>query len=233
VSSVAARALVAAVGAALCALTLAAVATADGGTPRDSYLGVSFHPFTTDGGNGACIPWSDPTGAVTRNCDPVNVLFPDQTLAQVEQRLAEHGWVPGSGSTQQLLFGGGSVGVPEDAQMIFPQDAADRFHVRLWQLPGFVAGAVHHDLGVTNHVVDIPWDVSEAFLATPICATWCEHIALPDQSAIEGGTGLWRGLPNDATATILPIAAPPPSPSVAPQHPVKHKKKHHPPRPGS
>jgi hypothetical protein len=206
----------------MAALLAALVLAVSGGIDSswDTVAGVSFHPFTTNDENVACVPWSDPSGITTRNCDPVNVVFPDQTLDVVAARLRAAGWTDGSGSDQRLHFGSAMNWPRQDLQLVWVQDATDRFHVRLWQVGPAVVGAVHHDLGATTHVQDLPWDTSEAFLAQPLCSTWCEHVAMPHQLEIQGGP-TWRGLPNDAVATVIPLQPPPP-PAV-PAHRHRHR----------
>jgi hypothetical protein len=67
--------------------------------------------------------------------------------------------------------------------------------------------------------------VSEAFLAAPLCSSWCEHVPLPHQQAIQGGP-LWRGLANDGVATVIPLAPPPPPPVLQPKKARKLRRTH-------
>jgi hypothetical protein len=198
----------------------AAAARADVAEDWDTFAGVSFYPFTVNDENPACIPWVDPSGLTTRNCDPVNVLFPNQTIDVVQQRLAAAGWTVGLGSHQRLHYLDATTWPYDQLQMVYVQDDANRYHVRLWQVGSLVIGAVHHDFGLSTHVVDVPWDVSEAFLATALCSSWCQHVTLPHQQAIQGGP-LWRGLANDGVATVVPLTPPPPPPVLLPKK--RHK----------
>lgn len=206
---------VAAVAAALVAALVFAAAGAaspiDAGW--DTVAGVSFHPFTTDEANQSCVAWSDPSGITTRNCDPVNVVFPGQTLAQVQYRLQLVGWSVVDAAVQRLHFGDAMNWPAPGLQMAQAQNATDRYHVRLWQVGPDVVGNVHHDAG-SPHVVDQAWDTSEAYLAGELCSTWCEHARLPHQQAIQGGP-TWRGLANDGVATVIPVGPPPPAPAPA------------------
>ena len=69
--------------AACAALTLAGSAAA----VTDTYDGISFSPFTIAPGNADCVDERDPVLGWTKNCDPVNVLFPGQSLDAVVARL--------------------------------------------------------------------------------------------------------------------------------------------------
>jgi hypothetical protein len=192
----------------------------------DSYEGVSFSPFTMDAGNGDCIAWADEVVGPTRNCDPVNVLFPQQTLDVVSARLRRAQWTDTTGSRQWLYFAdGASVAVQAQFAIQDPSDPTMRYHVRLWQAaPGLVVGSAHHEHG-SPHQIDLAWDSAEAFLAGGLCASWCGHVQLPVQRSMEQVSGQWRGWANDATGTVIPLA-PPAAPAAAPVTKVT-KKKHH------
>jgi hypothetical protein len=199
----------------------------------DTVAGVSFHPFTTDEVNADCVAWSDPSGITTRNCDPVNIVFPNQTLAQVQYRLRVVGWtVVVDGAVQRLHFGAAMNWAPTDLQMEQAQTATDRYHTRLWQVGPDVVGNVHHDAG-SPHYLDLPWDTSESYLAGLLCSSWCQHVPLPHQQAIQNGP-TWRGLANDGVATVIPLNPPPPpaapapapTPTAAPAPKRPHHKKH-------
>jgi hypothetical protein len=187
----------------------------------DSYLGVAFYPFTVDPGNADCVAWTEPGVGATRNCDPINVIFPGQSLASVVARLHAAGWVDTSGTVQWLHLASATF-VPVDWQLASADgpDPTQRYHVRLWQAaPNLVIGNVHHEHG-SPHQIDLAWDAAEAFLARPLCALWCELTPLPEQSAIEGDSGIWRGFANDAVATVIPALPPPP---VVPVTPPPHR----------
>ncbi len=76
----------------------------------DTYQGVSFHPFTMDPDNNTCVDWPAES---TKNCDPVNLVFPEATWQQVSAALVAKGWTSGSGSTQWLHFNDANL-VPQD-----------------------------------------------------------------------------------------------------------------------
>src|SRR5690348_18270410 len=79
------------------ALVLAGAAAAG----RGSYGGVAFAAFTIAPGNMNCVQVDDDVVGWTGDCDPINVLFPDQTLQSVIARLHAAGWGDTSGSTQR------------------------------------------------------------------------------------------------------------------------------------
>ena len=175
----------------------------------DSYAGVSFHPFTMDASNGSCTLSPDEHGA-TKNCDPINLIFPGKTWQQVRDALRARGWTTaGVGSTQYLHVGDGSM-VPQDVQL-FRKDGGDRrYHIRLWQArgttPTMTVAGVHHEQRVkTSHVIEKDWDVAEAFVAGQFCpsATCTSTDLLTQQWSIQGQDQEWRGKKNDAQATVL------------------------------
>jgi hypothetical protein len=209
----------------VCACAVALTLAPAAGAATDSYDGVAFAPFTLDAANGDCVPWDEPGVGPTRNCDPINVLFPGQSLAQVVTRLHAAGWTDANGSVQFLHFADAALfPVQAQLQVLDGPDPTQRYHVRLWQAAdGLTLGNVHHEHG-SPHRIDTAWDTAEAFLAAGLCSTWCGHVPLPAQAAIEGPGGLWRGWPNDAVATVVPLAPPvpaapaPPRPAAGPAH---------------
>lgn len=210
----------------LCLLGLAAaLALAPGAgasaPAADSFAGVAFSPFTIDPANGDCTP----DASVGRYCDPINILFPGQSLGTVVARLHAAGWTDTTGTTQWLsLDGGPLVAVQAQLQVADGPDPTQRYHVRLWQAsPSLTIGNVHHEHG-SPHRIDLAWDAAEAFLAGPLCSSWCGRAPLPAQAALEGGTGSWRGWPNDAVATVVPVAPPPAGPIAAKPKPHVHRK---------
>jgi hypothetical protein len=217
-----ARLLLLALAAAACgALTLAGTAAA----LTDTYDGVAFSSFTIAPGNADCVDEHDPVLGWTKNCDPVNVLFPGQTLDVVVARLQAAGWTISGGGVQYLQLADPATPVPVQVQLGLPDgtDPTMRYHVRLWEAdPTLTVGAVHHEHG-EPHQIDLAWDAAEAFLAAPLCATWCGHVVLPVQTSLQSTPGMWRGWPNDGMATVIPL-----TPPVAPQAPtVKPKLKKH------
>jgi hypothetical protein len=214
--------------AAAAAATLALAGSASALT-TDSYDGVAFYPFTIDPSNADCVPWNEPGVGATRNCDPINVIFPGQRLASVVARLHAAGWADAGGSVQWLHFATSNL-VPVEWQLGFADgpDPTQRYHVRLWEAaPNLTIGNVHHEHG-TPHRIDMPWDAAEAFLAMPRCASWCQHVQLPEQAAIEADSGMWRGFANDAIATVIPASPPPPVVTVVPKphRRVVHRRHH-------
>jgi hypothetical protein len=216
--------------AACAALTL--VGTAASAT--ETYAGVTFSPFTIGPGNADCVDANDPVLGWMKNCDPVDVLFPGQTLDAVVQRLEAAGWVIAGGGVQYLQLTDPAAPVPVQVQMAVPDAGPDttmRYHVRLWQAgPTLTVGAVHHEHG-EPHKIDLAWDAAEEFLAAPLCGTWCQRVELPVQTSMQSTPGMWRGWPNDGLATVIPLTPPVVAPTVKPKpKPKKHKhvKAHHP-----
>jgi hypothetical protein len=209
---------------AIAAILAAAVGGAAVPAAAESPPTASFGAFTLDPGNQACIPGTDPSVGATRFCDPINVIFPGQSLDAVVARLQAAGWSNGSG-TEQWLAVGTSTLLPVGWQLGWPDgsDPTQRYHVRLWQVaPNLTVGNVHHEHG-TPHQIDMPWDQAEAFLAGPLCSWWCRHLPLPEQSMVQGGD-LWRGWQNDGIATVIPAQAPTTPPSQPPlAQPRRHR----------
>jgi hypothetical protein len=212
--------------AALAAALLAAPAVA-AGAPSEIVGDVQFYPFSVDAENASCAQVTDTPVGPTYACDPVNLVFPGQSLAAVVARLHAAGWIDVAASVQSLVVGEGSL-VPATAQLAEPDgpDPTQRYHVRLWEAaPTVTLGNVHHERG-SPHAIDRAWDDAEAHLAAPLCSTWCGHVAFAGQQALQGGPA-WRGWGNDGVATM--IAAHPPDP----QKPRKPKKRRRPPAGGN
>ena len=214
--------------AACAALMLAGTAAA----LTDTYDGVAFSPFTIAPGNNDCVDENDSVLGWIKNCDPVNVLFPGQSLDVVVARLQAAGWVVAGGGVQYLQLADAAEPVPVQIQLGLPDgtDPTMRYHVRLWQADAtLTVGSVHHEHG-EPHKIDLAWDAAEAFLATPLCGAWCAHTLLPVQSSLQTVPGMWRGWPNDGLATVIAIT-PPVQPAVQPPVQAKprhrHKPKHH------
>jgi hypothetical protein len=201
------------------AIVAAALALASAaGAATDSFDGVPFSPFTIAPGNLACVGWSDDVAGPTRLCDPINVLFPGRTLAGAVARLHAAGWRDADGGAQWLYFAAGAL-LPVQAQLEVPDgpDPTQRYHLRLWQAaPGLVVGNVHHEHG-SPHAIDMAWDGAQAFLARTVCGARCGEAFLPTQASMEGASGLWRGWPNDAVATVVP------SPRARPHAPASRR----------
>jgi hypothetical protein len=189
----------------LAAACLCAGAAAAASPP---WAGVAFSAFTLDAGNAGCVPWDDPIYGQTRECDPIDVIFPGQSLGTVIARLHRYGWTDAGGTTQWLGVGGTLVPVQWHLGFVDGTDPTQRYHVRLWQVaPGLTVGNVHHEHG-TPHQIDMAWDDAEAFLAAGVCGTWCRHVHLAGADAIEGPSGSWRGWPSDGDATVIPLPTP-------------------------
>lgn len=218
-----------------CATAAALALAGAAGATTDSYDGVAFYPFTMDAANQACVPGDEPGLGPTRNCDPINVIFPGQSLPAVVDRLHRAGWTDTAATPQWLHFGS-SVLVSTQAQLEVRDgpDPTQRFHVRLWQAaPGLTIGNVHHEHG-SPHRIDLAWDEAEAFLASGLCSSWCGHVYLEAQAAIQDGMPDWRGFGNDAWATVVPLspapsvelAAAPKASTAAPAPKSRHHKAH-------
>jgi hypothetical protein len=207
--------------AAAVALTAAAPALAVSDTTTAGSSGsITFHPFTIPADSGCVFLAADGS----YNCDPVNVIFPGRSPAQVRDLLRSRGWTTFDfGSTQRLHFTT-SMLYSQDVQ-VFRADGRNsagqslRYHVRLWRVRGTTAtvtvGAVHHEarVGFFADRIDRSWEASEEFLRTHLCATTAcpENATLATQAGMQGAhptTGevgvWWRGWYNDARPTVVP-----------------------------
>jgi hypothetical protein len=207
--------------AAAIALIAAAPARAVSDTTTAGSSGfITFHPFTIPADTGCVFLAADGS----YNCDPVNVVFPGRSPAQVRDLLRSRGWTTFDlGSTQRLHFTTSTL-YSQDVQ-VFRADGRNstgqtlRYHVRLWRVPGTAAtvtvGAVHHEarVGFFSDRIDRSWEESEEFLRAQLCAaTACpENPTLATQSGMQGShpaTGepgvWWRGWYNDARPTVIP-----------------------------
>jgi hypothetical protein len=186
---------------------LAATGSAD--AVSDSYGDAVFHPFTMPGNSG-CVAWSDPTEGTTYNCDPVNLIFPNQGWTKVRDRLRAKGWTTwGFGSTQYLHFNT-ATRAAQRVQLFRSDGRGKRYHMRLWQTGSTTLGGVHHETGTFEHTIDKSWDDSEAFVRSQLCGSSCSTSFLPSQWAMQDGVGpaagdlVWRGWANDAYAAVIP-----------------------------
>ena len=192
-------------------LVLAVIGAAAALAVSDTYQSVSFHPFTTDPDNTTCVDWPEES---TKNCDPVNLVFPETTWQQVREALQAAGWTSGSGSTQWLHFNDATL-VPQDGQIVLQEGFLHRYHLRLWQVPGsnppVTLGAAHHEEGFFTHTIDMAWEDAEAFVAGQLCdsGSSCGSSGdLTQQLNIQsldpdGDPGTWRGWANDGSATVF------------------------------
>jgi hypothetical protein len=157
------------------ALILILTITGSAAAETDLYLGIAFHPFTLDGGNGTCVSWTDSHIGQTRNCDPVNLIFPDRTWEEVRDLLLSDGWsTSGFGSGQWLHYDG--VSTSRENEQLFKSDGSStRYHIRLWEAPGLTLAAVHHESGVLIHTIDMAWEQAEAGVGDRLCAPNCEQ----------------------------------------------------------
>ena len=129
----------------------------------DLYLGVAFHPFTLDEDNTTCVDYVDSDIGPTRNCDPVNLVFPGRNWMQVRDLLLNDSWsLSGGGSSQWLHYDDAQLYV-EDEQLFKPGTLfGPRYHIRLWQAPGdtlVTFGAVHHEDFIHN--IDMSWEEAD------------------------------------------------------------------------
>jgi hypothetical protein len=177
----------------------------------DSYGSAVFHPFTMPGSPG-CVAWNDPSEGTTYNCDPVNLVFPNQSWTSVRDRLRAKGWTTfGFGSTQYLHFAT-STRAAQAVQLYRSDGFGKRYHMRLWQTGTTTLGGVHHETGIFEHSIDKSWDASEAFVRSQLCGASCPpRIYFPQQWAMQDGVDgladgdlLWRGWANDAHAGVIP-----------------------------
>ncbi len=67
-----------------CSLILAVVMTGSAAAETDVYLDVLFHSFTLDGTNDTCVDFVDSNVGPTKNCDPVNLVFPGPAILNVK-----------------------------------------------------------------------------------------------------------------------------------------------------
>jgi hypothetical protein len=198
------------VGLASLVVVAALVAAGSAGAVSDSYGGAVFHPFTMPASPG-CVAWTDAQEGTTYNCDPVNLIFPNQSWATVRDRLLTRGWTTlGLGSTQYLHFATPTL-VAQHVQLFRSDGPDQRYHVRLWQTGTTTLGNVHHETGILTHTIDRSWDASQAFVRSQLCLRGCSRTFLPQQWAIQDGLDglpdgdlLWRGWANDAYASVIP-----------------------------
>ncbi|UCG22797.1 MAG: PKD domain-containing protein [Chloroflexota bacterium] len=200
-----------------CSLILVAVMTGSAAAETDTYLGVAFHPFTLDGGNGTCIDYDDVDVGQTKNCDPVNLVFPGRTWAEVRDVLLADGWSTCcEGSHQWLHYDDGAGLYIENEQLVKPGTIfGPRYHIRLWQAPATLLtfAAVHHEDFIHN--IDMHWEDAEAYVANALCGPDCEQTGpLTTQISIQGDDNTWRpegidNLLNNGSATVIPAPGPP------------------------
>ena len=195
---------------ALAAATSILAATASAGAVIDSYGNAKFHPFTMPGNTG-CVRWVDSLEGPTYNCDPVNLIFPNQSPAVVRDRLRAKGWTTfGFGSTQYLHFAT-ATRFAQNIQLWRADGSGRQYHVRLWQTGTTTLGGVHHEMGVFTHTIDKSWDDAEGFVRSQLCSTSCSSAFLSQQWVMQDGVDgvadgdlLWRGWTNNAAATVIP-----------------------------
>jgi hypothetical protein len=132
---------------------------------------VALHPFTLDG----CreIGADESTRG---SCDPLNLVYPDSSAADVQGALMTAGWTAsGFGSPQSVLLTETGLLIGQTLQL-FKEDRGtlegpgSRFHLRLWQVPGGpTVGAVHHETGLFVHFIDEDWETAEAEVRQDLC----------------------------------------------------------------
>jgi hypothetical protein len=194
----------------LLAVLGALFAAGSAGAVSDSYNGAVFHPFTMPASPG-CVASTDSSEGTTYNCDPVNMIFPNQTPTSVRDRLRAKGWTTfGFGSTQYLHFAT-PTRVAQAVHLFRSDGFARQYHVRLWQTGTTTLGGVHHESGIFQHTIDKAWDASEAFVRGQLCGASCSTTFLPQQwtmqdrvDGVSDGDTLWRGWANDGYAAVIP-----------------------------
>lgn len=197
-------------GAVTC-LAAAAPAVGVSDTAAAGSVTITVHPFTIPPDTG-CVGWAEDA---SRNCDPVNVVFPNRSPARVRDLLRAKGWTTFDlGSTQSLHFATPAL-YPQDVQVFRPDSRnplgqGTRYHVRLWQVrgvtPATTVGAVHHEArtGLFSDTIDMDWDTAEGFVAGQLCGPCATTAVLAKQLEMQGGGTTWRGWANDARATVVP-----------------------------
>jgi hypothetical protein len=190
-------------GLTLLAVIGALAAAGFAGAASDTYGTATFHPFTMPGNTG-CVAWTEPGEGTTYNCDPIDLVFPNQSSTQVRDRLRAKGWTTwGFGSNQYLHFATPTL-VRQHVQLFRSDGSARQYHIRLWQTGTTTLGGVHHERGVFQHTIDKSWEDSEAFVRSQLCGATCSSTFLPNQWRMQNGDLLWRGWANDANATVIP-----------------------------
>jgi hypothetical protein len=172
---------------------------------------ITFHPFTMPLDNG-CVRWA---ADGTYNCDPVDLVFPGRSPAQVRDLLIAKGWTTwGLGSTQRLHFATATL-YPQDLQL-FRGDGRNaagqtlRYHIRLWAVRGaartVTIGAVHHEAstGFLADTIDRSWESAEGFVAAQLCGSGCGSSPVLGTQSLMQGAPKWRGWDNNAIATVVP-----------------------------
>ncbi|HSG16153.1 MAG TPA: hypothetical protein VLE70_07515 [Anaerolineae bacterium] len=215
----------------LTAVVLVIVMAGSAAAESDVYLAVAFHPFTLDANNDTCVDFYDEDIGLTKNCDPVNLVFPGRTWQDVQDLLEGYGWTTTwLGSTQQLHFGGTTM-YSQDEQLT-KDDGSNasgkpmRYHIRLWQAQDgalVTFAAVHHEYGTgflnLTHVIDMSWEDAEDNVVADLCGLDCQQTGLlAAQHLIQGGDGEWRTWDNDGSATVIPgLSTPTATPTNTPE----------------
>jgi hypothetical protein len=188
---------------------LAAICASDGVDVAPPFDIAALHPFSLDG----CREVT-PDGRDRGSCDPLNLVFPDSSAADVQESLVSAGWtVSGFGSPQTVLIIETHRQISQTLQL-FKEDRGtlegpgSRFHLRLWEVPGGpTVGAVHHEAGLFVHFIDQDWEAAEAEVRQDLCtaADCSTGPRLEEQSRLQGGDDEWRGRHNDARPTHIPL----------------------------
>lgn len=179
----------------------------------DTYESIVFHPFTMDWDNADCIPMDEDGDGIddVRNCDPVNLVFPDLTVSQVIAALELQGWETTIfGGVQSLHFETNEL--LDQSEQLIKIVGTTRYHVRLWQVPDQAAtvGAVHGET-IIIHDLNTHWEDAEAFLAGDLCTSnfFCENSdLLVVQWDVQGLDAEWRGWTSNGRLTVIRASSP-------------------------
>lgn len=173
-------------------------------------LETTFAPFT------ARVDDDEDGSFHLREFDPINLVFPGQTLDDVAGAFERSGWVePRSGAVHSLRLDKDRL-VEQSAQYAFYDEDDRRYHIRLWALldPAVLAAA-HHERefvaeGRVRHHVDAGFETAEAFIVGHLVGRGefvrARRAFLDEQARrqrADGNRTGWRGWENHPRASVL------------------------------